>query len=328
MTSIIVFVALFLISFITTWLVKRIAIKKAILDIPNERSSHSVPTPRGGGIAIVISIYIGLIWLFIQNLISQNLFYALLCGIILVIIGILDDIYNLSPKIRFIAQILSTSLALYFLGGLQSFNLGFTSIQAPLVLSIISVIGIVWFINLYNFIDGIDGYASAEAIFIGGAMYFITKSEIALILISTTLGFLPWNWQKAKIFMGDVGSTTLGFFLAILAIYFQNNNEFSLINWMILTSVFWFDATFTLFRRWKNKEKLSEAHKKHAYQRIVQAGFSHQKTVIYAIITNLILFSIILINIKSPKFLIPAFIIDLIFLFLITKSIDKKKPFK
>ena len=247
---------------------------------------------------------------------------------LLVITGILDDIFNLSPKIRFLIQILSVSIALFFLKGLNKLDLGFIIIQAPVFLTIIAAIGIVWFINLYNFIDGIDGYASMEAIFVGGALYYFTKNEIALLLAIATLGFLPWNWQRAKIFMGDVGSTLLGFILIVLGIYFQNKGEFSLINWLILTSLFWFDATSTLYRRWRNKEKLSVAHRKHAYQRIVQAGSSHQRTVIYAIFINLFLLISVFLAIKFPKLMVGILIIDTFLLYSVVKLIDKKKPFK
>ena len=315
---------IFIISFLVTWLVRKIALKKAILDIPNDRSSHAIPTPRGGG----ISFYMGLTWLFLKNNVPDNLYYALLSGLLLVITGILDDIFNLSPKIRFLIQILSVSIALFFLKGLNKLDLGFIIIQAPVFLTIIAAIGIVWFINLYNFIDGIDGYASMEAIFVGGALYYFTKNEIALLLAIATLGFLPWNWQRAKIFMGDVGSTLLGFILIVLGIYFQNKGEFSLINWLILTSLFWFDATSTLYRRWRNKEKLSVAHRKHAYQRIVQAGSSHQRTVIYAIFINLFLLLSVFLAIKLPKLMVGILITDIFFLYYIVRLIDKKKPFK
>ena len=318
---------LYTISFITTWIIRKIAIKKAILDIPKDRSSHSIPTPRGGGLAIVIIFYFALTILFIQGKIENTIFFALLSGLPLMIISIIDDIVSLSPKIRFIVQLFSSAMALYFLQGLHVIDIGFIQISWVWILSSLALIGMIWFINLYNFIDGIDGYASMEAIFVGGAIYLITKNEIALILVISTLGFLPWNWQKAKIFMGDVGSTVLGFFIAVLAIYFQNINELSIINWLILTSLFWFDATFTLFRRWKNKEKLSEAHKKHAYQRIVQAGFSHQKTTLYAFGINIIFLGLVIFNQSFPRFSVLSLLVCITILLIITKLIDKRKTF-
>jgi Fuc2NAc and GlcNAc transferase len=128
--------------------------------------------------------------------------------------------------------------------------------------------------------------------------------------------------------MGDVCSTLLGYNVAIFAIYYQNTNKSSLIIWLILTSVFWLDATVTLFRRIKNKEKLSTAHRKHAFQRIVQAGFSHQKTVLWMLLLNLIGFGFVLLSLQSPKFEIFYLIVDVVFLLFILKYVDKKKPFE
>jgi len=128
--------------------------------------------------------------------------------------------------------------------------------------------------------------------------------------------------------MGDVGSTQLGFILVVLGIYFHNTLEFSIMNWIMLASPFWFDATLTLLRRWRNGEKLSEAHCKHAYQRIVKAGFSHERVNLFLILINIV--NIIFISIyREIKFLqVPLFIITLAFYYVITRLIDKKVPFR
>jgi UDP-N-acetylmuramyl pentapeptide phosphotransferase/UDP-N-acetylglucosamine-1-phosphate transferase len=128
--------------------------------------------------------------------------------------------------------------------------------------------------------------------------------------------------------MGDVGSTQVGFILVISGVYFHNTFQFSILNWIMLSSPFWFDATLTLFRRWRNGEKLGEAHKKHAYQRIVQAGFSHLQVNLYLLIINAIIVIIILIY-REIKFLqLPLFVLTLVFFYLITRRIDRKVPFK
>jgi Fuc2NAc and GlcNAc transferase len=176
--------------------------------------------------------------------------------------------------------------------------------------------------------DGLDGFASTEAIILALVMYFYSGNIINLVLLASVLGFIYWNWPKAKIFMGDVGSIQLGFILIVLGIYFHNTYQFSILNWIMLASPFWFDATFTLYRRWRNKEKLSQAHKKHAYQRIVQAGFSHQKVNISLIIINIIVIGFILLY-REFKFLqIPLFVTSLIMFYIITRLVDKKVPFK
>jgi Fuc2NAc and GlcNAc transferase len=151
---------------------------------------------------------------------------------------------------------------------------------------------------------------------------------ITILLIICVTGFLCWNWPKAKIFMGDVGSTQLGFILVVLGIYFHNNLEFSILNWIMLTSPFWFDATLTLFRRMKNKEKLSEAHRKHAYQRIVQAGFTHEKVNIFLILINLFIIILIIFYREIKILQIPIFVFSLMIFYLITRTVDRKIPFQ
>jgi UDP-N-acetylmuramyl pentapeptide phosphotransferase/UDP-N-acetylglucosamine-1-phosphate transferase len=142
-----------------------------------------------------------------------------------------------------IIQFVFTTLALIFLGGFSSIDLGFTVISAPIILNICAVIGIIWLTNLFNFLDGIDGYISVEILFICISVFILFGIRTPLFLAAATLGFLIWNWQPAKIFMGDVGSTLLGFTIGVFAIYYQNTNQSSVITWLMLTSLFWFDAT-------------------------------------------------------------------------------------
>lgn len=319
------FCAIFSMSLILTFLVRQIALKNNIIDNPNERSSHKTPTPRGGGLAIAITWFGGLGYLFLSDQIPQNLFFALLSGIILAIVSLIDDIYNLKPIIRIIAQALSAAGALFFLDG---FNMSFIQNQYLFYLVNFGVfIGIIWFINLFNFLDGIDAYASQEAILVSLGVFFVTGFPVMGLLIAAVLGFLFWNWPKAKIFMGDVGSTQLGFILIVIGIYHHNLQELSIVEWLILTAIFWFDATITLLRRWKNKEKLSVAHKKHAYQRLVQKGFSHLKVNIYAIGLNFLLVGIVLTNhfiLQKSMFSLSVVVILLYFVYL---RIEKLYPF-
>lgn len=317
-----------ILSYSLTFFVRKWAINRSILDVPNERSSHTIPTPRGGGIAIAISWFTGLIYVYITDKIDQALFLALLSGLPLALIGILDDIMNLKPGLRFLIQFLSAGLALFFLSGLQLLDFGLFSVEYQWLLIPIGIIAIMWAVNLFNFLDGIDGYISTEVIFICIAYFVIFQENITLILALAVLGFLAWNWPKAKIFMGDVGSTLLGFNIAILAIYYQNETEISIIVSLILTSVFWFDATITLLRRIKNKEKLKEAHRKHAYQRIVQAGFSHQKTVLWALALNIVGFGLAWMAIRFENWNWLFLLADLIILLFVVRYIDKRKSFE
>ena len=241
-------VILFILSLTITYLVRIFALRHKILDIPNERSSHSAPTPRGGGVAIVVSWYIGITIFFFWNLIDKNLYFALLSGSVLAIISLLDDLISIRPMIRLLIQAITAVIAFVFLGGINNVNLGVFGLNSAIVLYPLTIIGIVWFINLYNFLDGIDGYASIEAIIIAAFLLFFTGNQINFLLIASVSGFLFWNWPKAKIFMGDIGSTQLGFILVILGIYFHNTTDFSIIYWIILSSLFWFDATVHLIQ--------------------------------------------------------------------------------
>ena len=318
------YILIFILSFILTYLIKNYAIKKSLIADVNERSSHTVPTPHGGGIAIAVSFYLGLFYLKYNNFIEPKLFNALCCGILLSVVSFLDDIFELPPKLRLIIQVLVAISGLFFLGGLNSLNLFFFSINNFVFNNIFSALLIVWYINLYNFLDGINGYAGSEAVFLSIAGYIVFGGEHFLILSVSVLGFLFWNWNNAKIFMGDVGSTLLGYIVAIWTIYYANQNSSNLWIWVLLFSVFWFDATLTLFRRFKNGERLSQAHKKHAYQRLIQAGWSHFKATNFSIVLNILLFFIA--YFISNKF--TAFVFAVILLYLVVKYVDSKKGFK
>jgi len=315
----------FISSFILTFVIRYLALKRKIIDIPNERSSHTVPTPRGGGLAIAIAWYLAITYLFFNHEIEKSLYFALLSGLFLVGISLADDILTISAKIRFLFQTISAGLALFFLGGLQKINLGFVELEISFLASFFVWIAILWFVNLFNFLDGIDGYASSEAIFISLGIAFFTFDFIPAILATATLGFLIWNWQKAKIFMGDVGSTLLGFTIAIVSIYYQNVDKMPILIPIILSSVFWFDATITLMRRKINKEKLTQAHRKHAFQRITQAGWSHQKTVVFAQIINVCLLFLILFT--NARYLIVVLFFCILILSIIYIRIEKKIKF-
>lgn len=319
-----VYIILFLISFFLTYFIKNYMIKKSLVATVNERSSHTVPTPHGGGIALSITWFIGLVYLYFAGQIESNLFFALLVGVIISIVSFFDDIYELSPKIRLFAQSIVAFGGLYFLGGFETFTFGIFDIQNPILTNIFAFFMIIWFINLYNFLDGINGYAGSEAVFLALVGFVLFGGNHFLVLAVAVLGFLYWNWNKAKIFMGDVGSTLLGYNIAIFTIYYANQEATNFWVWIILFALFWFDATLTLIRRKFNKEKLSQAHKKHAYQRLTQAGWSHFKVTNYSIGINLILFGIV--YFVSNIFI--AFVFALILLILTMKFVDSKKAFE
>ena len=312
-----IYIGLFLFSSILTYGIRLYANKKSILDIPNERSSHTIPTPRGGGLAIILGFFLALF--IFKDEIDDRLFYSLFCVVPIVIVSLIDDIKPISSLIRALTQSFSAILALYFLGGVGEIDFILFSIDGVLA-NILAFISIFWVTNLYNFLDGIDGYASIQTITMGIGLYVFFSNPLGLAIISLSLGFLIFNWDKASIFMGDVGSASLGFIFSIFIFYDTSNANIFI--WLILLSLFWVDATITLIRRFINREKFTQAHKKHAYQRLVQYGYRHSQVVSKALIFNLIFLFLLYI---LPIFWV--FILNILSLISIYFWIETKKAF-
>lgn len=313
----------FALSVSLTLIVRFYTRKKALLDHPNERSSHMLPTPKGGGLAIIISFFSILSYLFFNDAFDPYLFYPLLCALPVVLISLIDDLYPLSAGIRLSVQLVSATAALFLLGGVNTIEMGLFSLQGSWVNGI-ALIAILWLTNLYNFLDGIDGYAGSEAVFAGTGAYLLFSNEIGILIAAAACGFLLFNWHKASIFMGDVGSAPLGFIFAVLALHDASGPDFPA--WIVLLSLFWFDATLTLWRRLKNGEKLSEAHKKHAYQRLHQAGFSHERVVLSGMGINAIIFGMLWLAGETYYWLVLLAAVWL--LWLAIKYVDSKKAFR
>jgi Fuc2NAc and GlcNAc transferase len=319
----IVVALLFLISVALTLLIKKMALKHAVIDLPNERSSHDVPTPRGGGIAIIVAFFIGISYLFFRDAIAFSLYAALLSVIPVVIISLVDDIVPQSARRRIAVQLLSSLLALYFLGGVHTLHLGIVALEG-FWLNGVALLMLLWFTNLFNFLDGLDGYAGSEALFVGLGAYALFGNMSALYLAAATAGFLLFNWHKASIFMGDVGSAPIGFMIAVLALYDGGSENF--LGWMALFSLFLFDATVTLFRRFKKGEKLSVAHKKHMYQRLHQTGLSHSQVVLFLMMYNVAALLLLLLFVPQDYWIV--FIVGNLILYIILKIVDRKKGFE
>lgn len=265
--------ALFL-SFLLTWVLRRYALAKAIIDIPNERSSHSIPTPRGGGVAIVIS-FLGLLTVIgFAGLADRNLTFALLgAGISVALLGFLDDHGHVAAGWRLLGHLASSAWVLFWLGSLPRIDLLGFSFELNFIGYFLFALYLTWLLNLYNFMDGIDGIASVQAITVclsGAFLYFclnqVTLAVLPLLLASSVAGFLFWNFPPAKIFMGDAGSGFLGIVLATLSLQAGLIHAPLLWSWIILLGVFIVDATITLLHRLVRGEKVYEAHRSHAYQ--------------------------------------------------------------
>lgn len=282
LSMIILIIITMLASTLLTYLIRRYALAKSLLDIPNYRSSHTIATPRGGGVAFIISFLVILPIVYVLNLCSTNLFIALWgAGALLAIVGFMDDKKHIPARWRLLMHFSASFWVLYWLGGFPALSLSFITLPS-FVMTTLAIFYLVWLINLYNFMDGINGIASLEAISvcIGMALLYplIYSASINMplyLLAAAVTGFVVWNFPKAKIFMGDAGSGFLGIILGGLSIQAAWVSTELFFAWLILLGVFIVDATWTLLRRLLRKEKVYEAHRSHTYQIMARYFNSH-----------------------------------------------------
>ena len=266
-----------------------------LLDHPNARSSHSTPTPRGGGIGIVVAATAGS---FIGNGSAFSHVLALALGIALV--SLIDDLYSLGTVMRFAVHAVAALVLILFSGhwrevkyfGAESTG-GFVVENGVLLGAAGVVITFLWVIgltNAYNFMDGIDGIAGTQAIVAAAGWYFLSTGAspwtnmMSVLVGASALGFLFHNWPPAAIFMGDVGSAFLGFTFAAIGVIEGVRDPRLIIPAILVVWPFVFDSLLTFFRRLARGERIYEAHRSHLYQRLVRSGLSHQVvTLIYGI---------------------------------------------
>lgn len=266
-----------------TGLVRRYALARSLLDLPNHRSSHAVPTPRGGGLAIAVAV-LGLISLAaVAGLVPGRLAAALLGGgVVVAAVGWIDDHRGLGAPLRAAAHLVAAVWSVAWLGGVPTVALGTARLGLGWGGSALAVLGTVWLINAYNFMDGIDGIAGVTGLIAGAfASLLLIRDDPPIALVSAVVagscaGFLTWNWPPARIFLGDIGSGLLGFLFATCAIGAESRGAPGVLLSLLLLAVFLVDATVTLLRRVRRSERWYEAHRSHAYQRLVQAGWSHR----------------------------------------------------
>jgi Fuc2NAc and GlcNAc transferase len=273
----------FLSSLVLTGVVRRYATRWRLLDIPNPRSSHSVPTPRGGGISIVVVFVLAVLWFVAKGTISNSVGHALVWGgLAVAVVGLLDDRFCVPAWGRLSVHFAAAGWALWQLKGMPPLHFGSIIWYWGWVGHLLAIIGLVWMINLFNFMDGIDGLAGVEVLSVSVLAALLLASnragglaQVAIALATTSAGFLVWNWPPAKIFMGDAGSGFLGFVFGVLAIASAKARPSTLSVWLILLSVFIVDATVTLIRRLVGGARWSEAHRNHAYQHAARQWGSH-----------------------------------------------------
>ncbi len=309
------------------------AVEKGMLDQPNARSSHIAPTPRGGGFIFFMGWLVLACVLKYFHIISTQ-YLILFSPVILVgAIGFWDDHKNLSATTRLIVQFIAAGSSLFIIGeGGYLVQPWLSSVPLPLCFLVI-MIAMVWMINLFNFMDGSDGIAASEGIFVfavGGYILFhyhaYEMATLAWGLAALLAGFLTWNWPIARIFMGDSGSCFLGFMVALYALISYKLFNVPLMIWVLLTGLFWFDATITLVRRILAGEQWREPHKKHAYQRLIQSGWSHQQVLLATFGMNAILSFLAYLVSQDPRLTYFAFALAILLLFCAYILVEIAKP--
>lgn len=283
-------VVVFFLSLGLSYYLISFAKKRNLVDMPNDRSSHTIPTPRGGGISISLSLIACLIWMGVWNVGETALFLWFGATAFLVaLVAVIDDVRDLNTAIRAGLYLLIACVFALSINGMSSIDL------YECLLIFISTLVLAWGANLYNFMDGADGLAAIQALIvslpIGYIFYLAGHDEMAMlcfVIAVSTAGFLIWNWPPAKIFMGDVGSCTLGFGFGGLILISIKQNILSVHIWLILLSVFIVDATLTLISRFLKREKWYQAHRSHSYQRYLQMGHSHNQLSVNFLIFGLV----------------------------------------
>ena len=268
----------------------RLATRWQVLDVPNERSSHQHPTPRGGGLPLMLAFYAGVLAFFGPQIFYQSPYSFVLGGaVFLTLVGVLDDAWSLSIRLRFVAYGLCCCVVAA--GLLHDVTFGSGILLAGSVLVVATAL--LWVLNLYNFMDGLDGFAASQCFLAcsGAAMLVgVGSSEpyvyFCLLLGFSHLGFLLWNWPVARLFMGDAGSISTGFVLAALAVLGAVEEILPLGCWLILLALFITDASYTLCWRMSTGQKFTQAHRLHGYQRLSRYWGSHLPVLYLLIAVN------------------------------------------
>jgi len=258
-----------------------LARRHAIVDTPNERSSHVRPTPHGGGLALLLAFFGGVVISASTQVVWPLELLALAAGaFVLMLLGMFDDLRGLSVGARFSVYAL---VCLLFALIVQRGALG----QGPIIaatLALAAGVGLLWLLNLFNFMDGIDGIASLQTVIActgaailaqsaGGADVYVL---MCLLLGAAHAGFLVWNWPPARLFMGDAGSVPTGFLVGGLALTGAVEGHLPIACWLILLACFMVDATWTLCWRIITRQPFMRAHRLHAYQRLSRHWGSHR----------------------------------------------------
>jgi Fuc2NAc and GlcNAc transferase len=308
---------------------KKIAIQFNFFDVPNERSAHATPKPRGAGIIFAGLWFIALLVLFYLDYLNALAFSVLFFpSLIVTATGFIDDLKNLSIKIRFLAYLVASVLAV----GLLFFHSAISFFE--IAVSVFCIFFITWSINLYNFMDGSDGLAAMEGVFIlavGALLFFHAQAPgIALgclMLMAALMGFLIFNWPPAKLFMGDGGSAFLGCVIACMMIMGKRMYGIPVTSWIIVYGFFLYDATVTLLRRMMRGENWRQSHCAHAYQRLIQSGWTHLQVLLYISAINFILALLAMAVLVYPTQEVLLLAVAVVLLSINYAFVEYKKPY-
>lgn len=299
--------ASFLVALIGTGLLSRILADRGILDLPNQRSSHQRATPRGGGIAVVAAILVGFgILILAGQSLPPGIGAVIVITLVIAGVSWADDVHGLPAWLRFGLQAACVGASIYLLPvPVPGILVGLPGWTQHVVMGLAWL----WFINLYNFMDGIDGITGIETLVvaIGVAAVLVAAGDgrtliaPALVIAAAMPGFLKWNWHPARIFMGDVGSVALGYLLGWLLLASTSAGSTSAA--VIVAGYYVADATITLARRALKGEKVWQAHRQHAYQQAVQNGLSHGAVSLRVGILGAALIGLALLSLDHP---VPA----------------------
>lgn len=291
-------VAAFLLTGVTTWFARW----QGMLDIPGDRHSHTEATPRGGGLGLVLALLLSS-WFFSGDWLFPEFWpHCLLPGFVaLAVLGFLDDRYSLSIILRLLVQL---AASLFLLGCARQ-----SGWAVDTWLWIAALLFIVWMTNLYNFMDGSNGMAAMQAVFAGVVLSVLfyqsgdtPAAQLAAALAAASLGFLPWNLGKARVFMGDAGSISIGFMIAGLLLFGVIRQNFSVAVACLVMMVFLCDSSLTLLARVMRRERWYTPHKQHIYQRLIAHGWSHNQVMwLYQLINFLLVVPVIVVAVSYPE---------------------------
>ncbi len=293
MNSILLLPAAFVFSFLGCYLIIWLSKERRWLDIPNERSSHETPTPTAGGMAFVTVFCIAALFVFNVENPGYNYSLVLFLCFSIAVLGFMDDIFQLGIGPRISTQAIAVVGVLAIFGS-PVFPFFGLDLDLGFIAYLVMFAGMLWFINLFNFMDGLDGIAVLETLFILLSIIWLTFSDdidglrnLLLLLAACLSGFLLVNFPPARLFMGDCGSNFLGFILGIAALISTTAGITNIWVWCTLAGVFIVDATYTLIKRMSDGETWYFAHRNHAYQIAARLLNGHLRVVMLVSLINI-----------------------------------------